>query len=139
MGAQPGDCTDSNSFTLPSHQSNNLTAQESAECIADHFADISKSFSLSTDLLPEHVHAKLKSYKQLPPVITVEDTWRKIETAKKPRSGVPQQITKEFSVELASPLSRIIEKIATTATWPGQWKKEYITPIGKVKEPENEG
>jgi hypothetical protein len=56
MGAQPGYCTDSNSFTLPSHQSNNLTAQESAECIADHFADISKSFpTLSTDLLPEHV------------------------------------------------------------------------------------
>ena len=44
----------------------------------------------------------------------------------------------EFSVELASPLSRIIEKIATTATWPGHWKKEYITPIGKVKEPETE-
>ena len=143
MGAQPGDCTDSNSFTLPSHQSKNLTAQESAECIADHFADISKSFPpLSTGLLPERVQAKLKSDQQPPPVITVEDTWQKIENAKKPKSGVPfdlpQQITKEFSVELANPLSKIIGKIAKTARWPDHWKKEYITPIGKVKEPETE-
>ena len=44
LGAQPGDCTDSNTFTLPSHLSDNLTEAESAERIADHFSDISKSF-----------------------------------------------------------------------------------------------
>ena len=42
LGAQPGDCTDSNTFTLPSHLSDNLTEAESAERIADHFSDISK-------------------------------------------------------------------------------------------------
>ena len=50
MGAQPGDCTDSNTFTLPSHQSANLTNQESAELIAEHFSAISREF-LPLDIL----------------------------------------------------------------------------------------
>ena len=41
MGAQPGDCTDSKTFTLPEHQSANLSDQQSAEIIADYFASIS--------------------------------------------------------------------------------------------------
>ena len=40
MGAQPGDCTDNNTFTLPNHS--NLSDQESAEAIAEHFASISR-------------------------------------------------------------------------------------------------
>ena len=143
MGAQPGDCSDSNSFNLPSHQSDNLTTQQSAERIAEHFSDISKSFPpLSTDLLPDRVQSKLKSDPRRPPVVTVEDTWKKIESAKKPRSGVPfdlpKKITQEFSVELAGPLSRIISKIAERAIWPSHWKKEFVTPIGKIPQPETE-
>ena len=40
LGAQPEDCTDSNDFTLLSHSSENLTALQSAEIIAE----ISSSF-----------------------------------------------------------------------------------------------
>ena len=143
MGAQPGDCSDSHTFTLPSHQSANLTPKQSAECIAEHFSEISKTFPpLSVDLLPERVKTKLRTDTRPPPVISVDETWRKIESAKKPRSGVPcdlpREITKEFSVELATPLNMIINKIAESATWPNHWKKEYITPIGKVPEPETE-
>ena len=29
-------------------------------------------------------------------------------------------------------------KIVETAVWPTQWKKEYVTPIGKVPEPGTE-
>ena len=47
-------------------------------------------------------------------------------------------MTKEFSVELAGPLSRIINEISSSANWPTHWKKEYITPISKVANPESE-
>ena len=51
MGAQPGDCNDSGSFNLPSHAG--YSALESAECIADHFANISGTFPpLSVGQLP---------------------------------------------------------------------------------------
>ena len=33
MGAQPGDCVDSNTFTLPQHENNNFTEEDSAEQI----------------------------------------------------------------------------------------------------------
>ena len=82
MGAQPGDCTDSSSFSLPSHLSANLTAQESAEVIADHFADISQMFPpLSVDLLPEHVKVKLITDTRTPPVISVEENRGSKETS----------------------------------------------------------
>ena len=143
MGAQPGDCTDSNYFSLLSHESENLTAQQSAERIANHFADISQSFTpLDIKLLPSHVQTKLSTDDRPPPVISVEETWRKLDTAKKPRSGVPgdipRQLIKEFSVEIATPLCRIINEIATSAIWPSKWKREYITPIGKIPSPETE-
>ena len=143
LGAQPGDCTDSNTFSLPSHLSDNLTVAESAERIADHFSDISKSFlPLSMDLLPDHVQAKLNTDVRPPPTISAEETWEKIKSANKPKSGVPgdlpKKLVQEFSIELAEPLSRIIRKIVETAVWPTQWKKEYVTPIGKVPVPETE-
>ena len=37
MGAQPGDCTDNNSFTLPEHSQENLSPKESADRIAQFF------------------------------------------------------------------------------------------------------
>ena len=36
MGAQPGDCIDSNTFTLPSHERESLTDAQSAERIANY-------------------------------------------------------------------------------------------------------
>ena len=44
MGAQPGDCSEEMTFTLPSHQQANLTDQECAEKIAQHFAVISSEY-----------------------------------------------------------------------------------------------
>ena len=142
LGAQPGDCTDSNAFTLPSHSEENLTTEESAERIADYFSAISREFSpLDVSNLPARVQTKLKS-SQVAPVVTAEETLQKIKSAKKPKSGVPgdlpPQITKDFSDELSIPLSRILNNIFQSAVWPEQWRKEYVTPIGKVPQPETE-
>ena len=44
MGAAPGDCSDNNLFTLPGHEEEGLLAEQSAERIAQHFAEISQQF-----------------------------------------------------------------------------------------------
>ena len=59
LGAQPGDCLDGSSFTLPDHESLCLTEQQSAERIADHFSSISKEFPpLTINNLPSRVQNK---------------------------------------------------------------------------------
>ena len=140
MGAQPGDCIDSNAFTLPGHES--LTEEESAEQIASHFAQISNEFPpLDIKCLPERVQSKLEDT-ECPPVISDYETYRKIREAKKPKSGIPNDlpklITQEFGPELSKPVCRIINNIAKSGEWPKQWKLEYITAIGKVPLPESE-
>ena len=57
LGAQPGDCTDeSNTFSLPDHEKLGLSPEQSAELIADHFANISSMYPpLSIDALPDRV------------------------------------------------------------------------------------
>ena len=47
-------------------------------------------------------------------------------------------IVKEFTVELANPYSKLFNNIQQTASWPEQFKMEYVTPIGKVPVPLSE-
>ena len=108
MGAQPGDCTDSQTFTLPSHQADGLTDKQVAEKIAEYFASISKEFlPLDVNTLPERVKCRLRT-KSVPPVITEFECYQKIVAAKKPQSAVPgdlpSPVLKELSIELAKPL-----------------------------------
>ena len=51
---------------------------------------------------------------------------------------MPSAIVKEFSVELAKPLYKLLDNIVTTGVWPEQYKVEYVTPIGKVPAPQSE-
>ena len=142
MGAQPGDCTDNQTFTLPTHQSEGLSDQQSAERIADYFSAISSEFSpLDLEKLPTRVKSKLGT-KSVPPVITEQECYEKLKAANKPRSGVPwdlpSSVIKEFSVELSGPLHTLLNKIVQSAVWPQHWKTEYVTAIGKVLQPETE-
>ena len=66
---------------------------------------------------------------------------KKIKAAKKPKSGIPNDLPKlivqEFGPELATPTSRIFNTIFQSGQWPPQWKLEHVTPIGKVSSPES--
>ena len=143
MGAQPGDCsTDNHTFTLPGHLEEQLTDQQAADRIAEHFAEISSEFNpLIASLLPDIVQARLNDL-STPPEISEFDVYEKIKQAKKPQSGTPGDlpctINKEFSVELAAPLHSLLQKIIQSAEWPKQWKKEFVTAIGKIPNPESE-
>ena len=142
LGAQPGDCIDSNTFTLPSHESEGLSEEQSAERIAEHFAEISQEFPpLNVLTLPPHVQTKLQC-EDRPPLVTEHEVHQKIRSAKKPRSGVPgdlpKSITQEFAPELAKPVSMIINRIVKSGEWPAQWRLEHVVPIGKIPLPESE-
>ena len=70
MGAQPGDATDDHTFTLPSHQKENLTEKQCAEKIADFFAAISNEYSpLKIETLPHRVK-KVLDTESTPPIIS---------------------------------------------------------------------
>ena len=136
MGAQPGDCIDSNTFTLPAHESESLTDLQSAERIATHFAAISQEFPpLEVSRLPVRVQTQLQT-DVVPPEVSVYDTYLKILFANKSKSGVPgdlpKTIVKEFAPELATTLCKIINNIVKSGQWPLQWKLEYVTAIGKI-------
>ena len=140
MGAQPGDCTDDQTFTLPGHQ--NLSDEECAEQIAEHFASISREFlPLNPSFLPDRVRARLEDGIK-PPIITEHDCYLRLKSSKKPKAVIPgdlpNTIVKEFTVELANPLSKLLNKITQTASWPAQFKVEYVTPIGKIPFPQTE-
>ena len=141
MGSMPGDCIDGNTFKLPSHEQENLSDEQCAEHIADHFAEISNQFPpLDLTSLPARVQTKLQSSDR-PPVVSDHEVYSKIRAAKKPRSGVPNDLPKllvqEFAPELAKPVGRIINTIISTAVWPEQWKLEHIVPVGKILMPES--
>ena len=115
LGAQPGDCTDNNTFSLPGHSAQNLTNQESAERIANYFSEISQEFPpLDINLLSPHLQSKLES-ESTPPIIDDYDLYQKIRSAKKPKSGVPGDlpriIVQDFAPELATPVQHIVNNI----------------------------
>ena len=142
LGSRPGDVSDSDTFSLPEHERESLTHEQSAERIANHFASISQEFPpINPQLLPERVRASLESC-SLPPTVSDYEVYLKMKAAKKPRSGVPQdlpkQITQEFLPELAALIRKIINSILVTGEWPSQWKLEQVIPIPKIQFPETE-
>ena len=142
LGAKPGECSDLSTFSLPVYESENLTEEQSAQRLAEYFAEISAEFPpLSTNLLPARVQEKIQ-LSEKPPIVSEYDVYRKICAAKKPRSGIPGDLPKpiiqEFSPELAAPVSRIINSMFQTYEWPSHWKIENVIPIAKVSTPESE-
>ena len=138
LGSEPG-CTDDHTFSLPAHKEQNLSDEECANKIAEHFAEISAEFKpLDPTQLPDRVKVKVNDDSR-PPVISEHDCYIKLRSAKKPKSVIPgdlpNTIVKEFMVELSNPVSELCNNIAQSARWPEQFKTEYITPIAKTQPP----
>ena len=143
LGAQPGEGTESSTFSLPEHEAQCLTPDQSAESIAEHFASISQEYPpLNINLLPERVRDKILSDNTPPPQLSDYDVYCKIRSAKKPKSGVPNDLPKrilqEFTPELATPVRLILQNIFKSGNWPSHWKLEHVIPIGKIPLPDTE-
>ena len=127
-------------LSLSGHES--LSADESAERIAEYFSEISGGLpKLSVDSLSLQVKDKL-SNPGCAPEVSEFDVYNKIKQAKKPKSGtksdLPRNIINEFKVEIATPLTKIINNIFSSGEWPKHWKVEHVVPVPKVPIPESE-
>ena len=144
LGAQPGDCTDEGTFTLVSHQDQNLSTEEAMKKIIQHFSSISQEFDpLSSDLLYDGVRAKLGQISETEiPELAEHEVWQKIKSSKKSKSVlpgvVPKRILTEFSPEFSSPMCKIFNKISKSGHWSKSWRIEYGTALQKKQNPETE-
>ena len=99
LAAQPGDHPDEGSFTLESHQVDNLTPEQSIERIAQHFANISQEFlPLNYNLLPADVRDNIDQpiCESKIPELPDHDVYQKIRKSKKPKSSVPGDLPRKL-------------------------------------------
>ena len=143
LGLRPGEEVQ-NTFSLPSHTSQNLSPAQSAELIASHFSSISQEFSpLQVTNLPPNVQNFLNNQDQdLVPILSTYDVFKRMVKAKKPNSLVPgdlqPKLVKSFADILAGPVTKIFNQISLTSEYPKQWKVEHQIPIPKVTPPTSE-
>ena len=134
----------SSGFSLPSFDAKNLSPIQSAEKLADYFSCISQEFNpINVSLFSPKVKKLLKSAKSQPkPVLEPFEVYSRILKSKKPTSGVPGdlpvKLVKEFAVELSLPVSKIFNRITSSAEYPKQWIIEYQIVIPKVTPPQSE-
>ena len=145
LGARPGDTEDAGAFILPNHVEQNLTPEQSADAIVDHFAAVSQEYCpIEISRLPSHVQHILSqpiNVSEIPQISEFE-VWEKIREVRAVKSCVPgdlpAKIAKEFSPELALPMSMIFNDIVQTGEWPEKWKIEVGIPLEKSKSAQNE-
>ena len=113
-----------------------LPSHEQVELIADNFAKIS---NLYQPLKDEDIDIPCFEDSKPHPLFQPHEIHKKIQKMKKKASNVPGdvpwKIIREFSVELAEPLSNIFNSATLAGIWPDHWKHEYVTPVPKVYPP----
>ena len=132
LGDGPNDNSKSRVFTLPHFADNNFSNEESAEYLASHFSQISSTMSPINinDFPPNVIESLKKAEKDInKPVLSDFQVFPKLSKAKKPNSyvqgDIPKPILKEFLPELASPVTKIFNKITQSLCYPRSWVIEY--------------
>ena len=108
-----------------------LSDQEQAECIAQHYSEISNQY--------EQVQASdFTDYFNLessPPNVEPLKVYQVIQKMNKNAATVPNDVPikliAEFGVEISFPLSRIICFCLKSGVYPNLWKVESVTPVPK--------
>ena len=140
LGDGPGDLKEK-TFTLPSHDDQSLTPQQSAEKLADHFAALSQDVSPinESDFFPalkEEIQNGRNTLKK--PLLEEYQVYEMLKHIKMPACSVPgdvpRKLMKEFTVDFVSPLCKIYNKVTMSAKYPRSWVNEYATIIPKCYE-----
>ena len=104
-----------------------MPSSDQSEFIADKFAEISNHYK---PLLKSDIEIPNLCDSEPAPLFEPHQIHQKIQKMKKKTSTVPGdidwRIIKEFSVELASPLSNIFNSCTLDGVWPDVWKQEYV-------------
>ena len=109
-----------------------LSSQQQVEAVAKSFSEISCQYE-PVDL------SKLPAYlpSEQPPQLNVFKVFKKIQNKKKTKStlliDIPENLRKEAALFLAEPLTEIYNSCLKQGIFPRIWKKEYVTPVPKVK------
>jgi hypothetical protein len=109
-----------------------LDPQEQVEEVAKSFAEVSCQYQpVNLNLLPAYLPC------EQPPQLEVYKVCMKIQNQKKTKStlllDIPDNLRKEAAPFLAEPLTEIYNSCLKEGIFPKLYKKEYVTPVPKVK------
>lgn len=110
------------------------TVNEQANKLNEHFSSVCCQLPpLRLESLPSYLPALP------PPKIHVWEVQKRLSKLNASKAGHPEDIPikliKEFSYELAAPLSKIFNTSLRQGTFPSVWKTASIIPVPKVKKP----
>ena len=145
LGDGPQDKMKKRELKIPKFIDNNMSDQECADFLADHFSKISQNLEPIdvNDFHPELKNSILKGINCDSKVFLNEyEVYEKLSKMKKPNSVVPGDIPpvimREFAPELAFPVMQIFNKITETCDFPSTWKIEHQIVIQKKSNPQSE-
>ena len=137
LGNRPGDSGHS-AVVISSFAEQGLTAQQSANRLADHFSAISKTVDpLAMDKFPPALRQTLEEGRTdlHKPVLDQYQVYSKMCKVTKPKStvlgDVPVDIMKQFTFEYAKPVAMLFNKIIQSSYWPSHWKVEQTIVLSK--------
>ena len=112
-----------------------LSDQQCAEKVGQHFASISNEYEpVNLEELPSYLPA------QPPPQVEEHEVYAKLKKIKNTKGtlpiDIPNKLRNEVMVELCTPLTHIINACLVSAVYPALWKREWVSPVPKIKEPE---
>ena len=112
-----------------------LSDQECAEAVSQHFASVSNEYQpINLEELPSYLPA------QFPPQVEEYEVYQKIKKLKNTKGtlpiDLPNKLRNEVMVELAAPMTNIINACLVESVYPDLWKREWVSPVPKVKEPD---
>ena len=112
-----------------------LSKQECAEEIGQFLAAVSNEYEpMNVEKLPSYLPSLP------PPQVEQFKVYQKLLALNNTKStlpiDIPAKLRKEVSVELAVPLTHIINCCLADGVYPDLWKREWVSPIPKVKEPQ---
>ena len=113
-----------------------LDNQSCARQIAQHYATISNQYSpINIHQLPCYLPA------EKPPQVEEYEVYNRLQRLKKTKStlpiDLPEKLRRSCSVELAGPITDIINTSLAQAQYPRLWQKEWVTPVPKVTHPQD--
>ena len=114
-----------------------LSDQECADTVAESFAAVSLEFEkLDRSRLPAFLPAGM------PEQVNVFEVLNAIKTLKKTKStlpiDIPESLRKECALDLAEPMTEIINCCLRAGRFPAPWRREWVTPVPKTaSQPQN--
>ena len=134
MAKRIGAVSQSNQDDIQVESLKELSNKDCAKEIAKHYAKISNEYHpVTLTQLPCFLPANR------PPQVEQYIVCQKIAKLKKTRStlpiDIPHKLRKACSVELAGPLTNIINACLKQGQYPQLWKYEWVTPVPKVTNP----